>query len=129
MAASKKVLLDDVFSMYIRLRDSQEFDFRYAKCISCSRIMPWRMLDCGHFYDRGILSLRTNEFNCNAECEICNRYSDKHLVSYKKNLIEKIGIEEFNKLGELKHEIVSISDWEYDEKIAYYKRKIKEFRH
>lgn len=125
---SKKDILDEVFSMFIRLRDSEEFDFRYARCISCGRIMPFKKLDCGHYYDREHLSLRTNEFNCNAECIVCNRYCETHLVGYKANLIKKIGLEEFKKLGEIKKEIVSIYDYEYDEKIAYYKKRIKEFR-
>lgn len=83
--------LDRVFSIYIRLRDSKEFGFRAARCISCGDVKPFDMMDCGHFVSRTCMPLRWSEENCNAECSFCNRFQSSHLLGYRKNLILKLG--------------------------------------
>jgi hypothetical protein len=51
-------------------------------------------MDAGHYVPvRGGSFLRFHEWNVNAECKGCNGFDDFHLVGYRKNLIEKIGIE------------------------------------
>ncbi|MFK2167960.1 recombinase, partial [Bacteroides fragilis] len=47
-----KAKLDKVFSLYIRLRDSKPFNYRFFKCISCGEIKPFEQADCGHFHSR-----------------------------------------------------------------------------
>lgn len=63
--------LDKVFSIYIRLRDSKEFGFRAARCISCGEVKPFDMFDCGHFVSRNASAIRWDEDNCHAECSHC----------------------------------------------------------
>lgn len=63
--------LDRVFSIYIRLRDSKEFGFRAARCISCGEVKPFDMFDCGHFVSRNAMAIRWDEDNCHAECSHC----------------------------------------------------------
>lgn len=45
-----KAKLDKEFSLYIRLRDSKPFNYRFFKCISCGEIKPFEKGDCGHFW-------------------------------------------------------------------------------
>lgn len=93
-----KAKLDKVFSLYIRLRDSKPFNYRFFKCISCGEIKPFEQADCGHFHSRRHLSTRFDEDNAHAECRACNRFSADHLINYEKNLIAKIGQQKFDLL-------------------------------
>lgn len=83
--------LDEVFSLYIRLRDSREFHYKSFRCISCGDVKPFGMMDCGHFVSRNCMALRFNEQNCSGECSACNRFHSDHLLGYRKNLIIKLG--------------------------------------
>lgn len=83
--------LDKVFSLYIRLRDSKEFGFRAARCISCGDVKPFDMFDAGHFVSRNAMAIRWDEDNVHAECCRCNRMQGDHLLGYRKNLILKLG--------------------------------------
>lgn len=63
--------LDQVFSLYIRMRDSREFGYRAFRCISCGDVKPFEQMDCGHFVSRNAMAIRWNEQNCNGECASC----------------------------------------------------------
>ena len=83
--------LDRVFSLYIRLRDTKEFNFKGCRCISCGEPTTYDMLDCGHFVSRNAMAIRWEEDNCHAECRKCNRMQGDHLLGYRRNLILKLG--------------------------------------
>lgn len=85
--------VDKVFSLYIRLRDSREFHFQRARCISCGKVKPFSMMDAGHYVSRNCMALRYNPSNVNAECESCNRYHSDHLIGYRRRLVIKLGTE------------------------------------
>lgn len=63
--------LDKVFSLYVRMRDSKEFGFKYFRCISCGQVKSFDQGDAGHFYSRTRMSVRFNENNVNMECAYC----------------------------------------------------------
>lgn len=63
--------LDRLLSLYVRMRDSREFNYTHFRCISCGRILPIDQADCGHFHSRVNMSLRFDTRNCNAECRFC----------------------------------------------------------
>lgn len=87
--------LDKVFSLYIRMRDSREFQYKAFRCISCGRYLPIDKADNGHYVSRANMSLRFDPRNCNAECTFCNRMSSDHLIGYRKNLVVKLGMSAF----------------------------------
>ena len=89
--------LDQVFSLYIRMRDSREFGYRAFRCISCGNVKPFEQMDCGHFVSRNAMAIRWNEQNCNGECAMCNRFHGDHLLGYRKNLIIKLGTDAIQK--------------------------------
>ena len=72
--------LDRLMSVYIRMRDSREFHYKYFRCISCGRILPIDQADNGHYCGRTHMSLRFDTRNQNAECKRCNRFSSDHLI-------------------------------------------------
>ena len=123
-----KAKLDKVFSLYIRLRDSKPFNYRFFKCISCGEIKPFEQADCGHFHSRRHLSTRFDEDNAHAECRACNRFSADHLINYAKNLIAKIGQQKFDLLKVKAAGTSKMSDFEYEQLIKYYKALNKKLR-
>ena len=134
--------LDRLMSVYIRMRDSREFHYKYFRCISCGRILPIDQADNGHYCGRTHMSLRFDTRNQNAECKRCNRFSSDHLIGYRKNLIMKLGrlaylqknphvpldMEEVKRLGEqqvdllevMKHQAKNWSVFELQELYKYY---------
>lgn len=91
---------EKVFNRWIRNRDAKgSLKFR---CISCGFWKPVDQMDAGHFHSKTYSILRFDEKNVNGECVICNRLDPDHLFGYAKNLILKIGIDEFQRLEEMK---------------------------
>ena len=87
--------LDTVFSLYIRLKDSDENGF--CKCISCQKIQHYKEVDAGHFISRRHMSTRYDVNNVFPQCRYCNRYVagnqwlySQALEKIKKNLPEKL---------------------------------------
>jgi len=110
------------FNAFIRKRDEGK------PCISCGQMKP---LQAGHFYSVKMYDgLRFDEDNCHGECAGCNAFDDMHLLKYAENLIKRIGRERFNELclraEKYKREGYKWSRAELEEKIEYYKEKIKE---
>lgn len=118
--------LDAIFSMYIRLRDSD--DNGYFHCISCGLTRPWSSADCGHYYSRSNMSIRWDEDNAHAECVMCNRFSPDHLAGYERNLVEKIGQERVDALSVKAHSVRKWSEWELEELIKEYQSKVDDLR-
>lgn len=75
----------DVFSKWIRERDKI--------CVTCGSRNT--VLNAGHFW-HGVLDF--DEININAQCTGCNNYKSGNLAPYSIYLINKYGIEEFQKL-------------------------------
>jgi hypothetical protein len=75
------------FNKWIReVRDKDE------PCISCGK--HCENYDAGHYVPAGKSAyLRFNEWNVSKECKKCNAFDSFHLVGYRKNLINKIRIE------------------------------------
>lgn len=63
--------LDKAVSLYVRMRDSKEYHYKYFRCISCGRVLPVSDADCGHYVGRAHMSLRFDTRNVNAECRYC----------------------------------------------------------
>jgi len=120
--------LDKVFSLFIRLRDSKPYGFRYCKCISCGQIKPFEDFDAGHYYSRTKYSVRWNENNVHGECRFCNRFSADHLIGYREHLITKIGTQAFELLRVQANQTSKLSDWELEQLIKLYNCKIDELK-
>jgi len=86
-------LAEIVFNKWIRDRDKLSEFPSHFKCISCGLTKPTSDADCGHYISKMYSSLRFDEDNCNSECQSCNREDPNHLIGYRINLIEKVGLE------------------------------------
>lgn len=120
-----KEKLDRVFSMYIRLRDSNN---GYFRCISCGRILPFDQADCGHYINRQHMATRYSEINCNAQCRKCNRFDEGNMSGYRMGLIKKYGEQQVLLLELQKNTSRKYSEIEYLALIDHYNREIKKLK-
>jgi len=119
--ASRKTLikkLDRIFSLYIRLRDSDKKGF--CKCISCQKKFLFEDVDAGHFIGRRHLSTRYDPENVYAQCRYCNRYLSGNQYLYSISL-EKIKKGLPKKLLKKSREILKLSNDELISLITKYK--------
>lgn len=117
--------LDKEFSLYIRLRDSRPFGYKYFRCISCGQIKPFEQMDCGHFIGRTHMSTRFDEQNCNGECRGCNRFDASHMIYYERNLEKKIGKDKIDMLIARGKQTKKWTAWELQILIAHYEEENK----
>lgn len=102
-----------IFNAWIRKRDSKD---GYFVCISCGLLKPEEFMDAGHYVPVKTGSFfRYDEDNVHGECRYCNRFNDFHLIGYRKNLINKIGIE---KVEFLEQNSRRIKKWERNELLS-----------
>lgn len=81
--------LDRVFSLFIRLRDSNSEGM--GKCITCDKVGHYKEMHCGHFRSRKYLNTRWNACNCNLQCPTCNLYNNGEEFIHGLKIDEKYG--------------------------------------
>jgi hypothetical protein len=108
-----------IFSKYIRLRDKD------LPCVSCGKIIQG-ISHAGHYITRKYLFVKFHEDNVHKQCPYCNTFLEGNSSDYRKNLINKVGLERVEWLEENKKNIANLSVTWYKEKIEYYKNKVKE---
>ena len=81
--------LDKWFSLFIRLRDSDENG--YIRCITSGRVVHWKEADAGHFISRRHQSTRYDERNVNAQSRHDNRFQAGRQYEYGLAIDEKYG--------------------------------------
>lgn len=129
---SRKTLMDNAdaaFSLFIRTRDSQDYEGRAFKCISCGRVLPIEQADNGHYINRAHLSLRFSELNCNAQCRFDNRFREGEITGYRQGLIRKIGEQKVLLLEAQKNITNKISNFELAILAKRYKEETKKFKY
>lgn len=130
--ASRPTLMrkaDEAFSLFIRTRDSQAYEGKAFRCISCNRVLPINQCDCGHYVNRSHISLRFSEFNCNGQCRHCNRFQEGNIQDYRKGLIKKIGEPMVLLLEARKNITNKISNFELEVLAKHYKEETKKFQY
>ena len=106
-----KRVLWDVFSLYIRQRDTD--DTGYGNCISCNKPIQIGTKDCqaGHYIPKGQggshhLGLPRSpddllcERNVNLQCSKCNMIEGGNFINYEIGLRQKYGDEKVDELKE-----------------------------
>ena len=64
--------LDTIFSLYIRLRESEE---GLVQCFTCHKVSHYKSgMQNGHFQSRKHLATRWDEENCQVQCVGCNMF-------------------------------------------------------
>ena len=107
-------ILQQLVNRYVRQTDGNF-------CISCNKEVQGK-IDAGHMFSVGNYpSVRFDLRNINSQCIRCNQYNGGSLLEYRKYLIEKIGLKEFEDLEEKAHQNRQFSIPELKEMIEEYK--------
>jgi Bacteriophage Lambda NinG protein len=120
----KKKKLHDIFSRYIRLRDTDADG--NATCIDCGTHIQWHQVQCGHFRRRELMPTTWDERNCNAQWGYCNGPLKGREYEYGVALNIKYGPGTAEELCQLSHKEANFTREELDEKIKYYQKKVEE---
>ncbi len=111
--------LDKVFSEYIRRRKAKN---GIAECVTCGKKDHWKNLQAGHFMSRKHYATRWDEENVEVQCMACNvyRYGEQYLFA------KHLGQEKADELLAKSRTMVKIKDWELQDMIEIYKKKLLE---
>jgi 5-methylcytosine-specific restriction endonuclease McrA len=111
--------LDKVFSEYIRRRYAKN---GIAECVTCGKKDHWKNLQAGHFMSRKHYATRWDEENVEVQCMACNvyRYGEQYLFA------KHLGEEKADELLAKSRTMVKLKDWELQDMIEIYKKKLLE---
>jgi hypothetical protein len=118
-----KTKLDDIFSLYIRLREAT--DEGLVQCFTCGKVRYFKdRMHCGHFQSRRHISTRFDEQNCQVQCAGCN-WKDGEQFKFSLALDSKYGKGTAEDLLCKAIKTLKIMPHEYKEKISYYKSLVE----
>ena len=115
--------LDEVFSKYIRISNSDKYG--YCTCVTCGKKGLWEkdIIDAGHFISRKAMATRWDERNVKPQCRYCNRFRNGMQYEFSKylgnNLAEELSLKS--------KEITKFTIDELEEMITEYSSKLKSF--
>ena len=120
--------LDKWFSLYIRLRNANEYGM--CQCFTCGVVRHYKDgMQNGHFQSRKHLATRFSEDgNCEVQCVKCNVYSWGEQYKFSLALDLKYGEGRAEELQYLARTTLKISRVEYEEKISYYKSLVDKLK-
>jgi hypothetical protein len=119
--------LDKWFSLYIRLRDSN--DDGLCQCITCSKVSFYKSgMQCGHFQSRRFMTTRYDEQNCAVQCVACNMFRGGEQFRFALAIDAKHGAGTAEHLQEKAIQSIKFTRVDYEEKISYYKEAVKNFK-
>lgn len=125
--------LDSVFSVFIRLRDTNDEGIGF--CISSGKPIYYRIMqdgkvrtncDCGHFENRRKLSVRFNEVNCNAQSIAENRFNEGNKNNYEKNLILKFGKDKVELVKVLSNQRSNYTEFDLEILYRHYEKLVEQ---
>ena len=120
--------LDKWFSLYIRLRDANEFG--YCQCFTCGKVGHYKTggMQNGHFQSRKHMATRFDTENCQVQCIKCNMFSQGEQFKFGLNLDAKYGEGTAEELEFLARTTFKISRAEYEDYISYYKNIVENLK-
>ena len=120
--------LDKWFSLYIRLRSSNEYGI--TQCYTCSKAAHYKTggMQCGHFQSRSYLATRFDEVNCQVQCVGCNMFKQGEQYKFALALDANYGEGTADELLYLAKPTIKISRADYEEKISYYKEVVNKLK-
>ena len=118
--------LDKWFSLYIRLRESEE---GLVQCFTCGKVSHYKSgMQNGHFQSRKHLATRWDEENCQVQCVGCNMFKAGEQYKFSVALDSKYGEGKAEELELLARTIMKVSRIDYEDKISYYGTLVEKLR-
>ena len=119
--------LDTIFSVFIRLREANEYG--YCQCHTCGVVRHYKDgMQNGHFQSRKHTATRFDEENCQVQCVSCNIFGSGQQWKFGINLDAKYGEGTAEELEFLARTIHKVSRVEYEEQISYYKKLVENLK-
>lgn len=116
--------LDKYFSLFIRLRNSDEYG--NVECFTCEKQGFYKTgMQCGHFQSRKHYSTRWNETNCQVQCVACNMYNQGEQFKFSVNLDNSFGLGTAKGLEVKARKTTKFMRSDYLENISYYKSLVE----
>ena len=121
-----KKLLDKWFSLYIRLRDTD--DNGLCQCFTCGKVDHYKKLQCGHFQSRRKHSTRWSIKNCQVQCVKCNMFNQGEQYKFAIGLDSKYGEGTADELIFLSNQTTKFTRVEYEDYVFYYKSIVENLK-
>ena len=118
--------LDKWFSLYIRLREANEYGM--VQCFTSGRVYHYKKIHAGHFMSRRHLATRWCETNVQPQSAADNLFGQGEQFKFSINLDSKFGEGTAEELQYKSRTTVKISRVEYEEKISYYKSLVENLK-
>lgn len=116
----------DIFSKYVRLRDSD--DDGYCTCISCPERFFWKYGDCGHFVGRKAMATWIHEKNNHAQCKSCNQKHEGRKWEYGKALDKMYGEGTADEITLISRGVKKYSLPEFKSLEEHYKKQVERLK-
>ena len=118
--------LDKWFSLYIRIRESEE---GLVQCFTCGKVSHYKSgMQNGHFQSRKHLATRWDEENCQVQCVGCNMFKAGEQYKFGLNLDAKYGEGKAEELEFLARTTMKFTRYDYEDKISYYGTLVEKLR-
>ena len=118
--------LDKWFSLYIRLRDANEYGM--VQCFTSGRVYHYKNIHAGHFMSRKHLSTRWCDTNVQPQSAADNLFGQGEQYKFSVALDSKYGEGTAEELELLARTIMKVSRIDYEEKISYYKDLVEKLK-
>ena len=118
--------LDTIFSLYIRLKNSD--DHGMVKCFTCDGVHHYKAIQNGHFQSRRFMSTRFLERNCAPQCYACNVGMSGMQYEFGKRLDRLYGEGVADHMVKKSKEVRKFTSEEMVEMIEYYKDKVEKLK-
>ena len=118
--------LDKWFSLFIRLRDANEYGI--VQCFTSGRVYHYKKLHAGHFMSRRHLATRWCEINVQPQSAADNLFGQGEQYKFGLNLDAKFGEGTSEELQYKARQTVKLSRIDYEEKISYYKNLVDKLK-
>lgn len=118
--------LDKWFSLYVRLKDSD--DYGMVNCYTSGRSYYYKQIHAGHFISRRHLATRWCDQNVKPQSAADNLFGQGEQFKFGNQLDSEYGIGTAKELQIKARQSCKISRSEYEEKISYYKEIVKNLK-
>jgi hypothetical protein len=116
----------DIFSLYIRLRDSDKDGI--CKCFTCNHRAHYTKMDCGHGIPRQHKATKFSEMNNHAQCKRCNGFEGGRREVYKEQMNKVYGHQTWDKMEIASKQTVHTSIALLQNNIDYYTQRVNELK-
>ena len=114
----------DALSKAIRL-ERREGKEMLVECVSCSRSLPWKQIQAGHFIDGRFNSILFDERGVHPQCSVCNVVHNGRKEEYFIFMEKEFGREVIDQLRVQRNQQVNFTAEQLEEMIRQYQFRIK----